>query len=71
MIGETPELIAKANQAILEAHCLQMQGRSLRIEAAALAGELGASIARSYGLQHELRQGSSQIREENRAATLA
>jgi len=38
------ELIAKANQAILEAHCLRRQGRSLRLEASVRASELGETV---------------------------
>jgi len=38
------ELIAKANQAILEAHWLRRQGRALRIEASVRASELGETI---------------------------
>jgi hypothetical protein len=38
------ELIAKANQVILEAHCLRRQGRSLRFEASVRASELGETI---------------------------
>lgn len=41
------ELIAKANQAILEARWLQQQGRSLRLEAALLANRLGETVAQS------------------------
>jgi hypothetical protein len=38
------ELIAKANQVILEAHCLRRQGRSLRVEASVRASERGETI---------------------------
>jgi hypothetical protein len=38
------ELIAKANQAILEAHWLRRQGRSLRFEASVRASELGETM---------------------------
>lgn len=38
------ELIAKANQAILEAHWLRRQGRSLRLEASVRASELGETV---------------------------
>jgi hypothetical protein len=41
------ELIAKANQAILEAQWLQREGRSLRIEATILAGKLDETIRRA------------------------
>ena len=41
------ELIAKANQAILEAHCLRRQGRSLRLEASVRASELGETVLES------------------------
>ena len=42
-----PELIAKANQVILESQFLRREGRSLRFEAAVLASELGQTIVRS------------------------
>jgi hypothetical protein len=42
------ELIAKANQAILEAHCLRREGRSLRFEAAVRASELGETILEGH-----------------------
>ena len=38
------ELIAKANQAILEAHWLRRQGRTLRLEASVRASELGETV---------------------------
>jgi len=40
MIGPMPELIAKANQAILEAQFLRREGRSLRFEASVLASRI-------------------------------
>jgi hypothetical protein len=48
-----PELIAKANQAILQAQWLRREGRSLRLEAAVLASELGAAIIRSQEVEKE------------------
>jgi len=42
------ELFAKANQAILEAQWLREQGRSLRVEAALSATELGETILRGH-----------------------
>jgi len=47
------ELISKANQAILESHCLRREGRSLRLEAAVLANELGRTIRRSRRVESE------------------
>jgi hypothetical protein len=43
-----PELIAKANQAILEAQYLRREGRSLRYEASVLATRLGETILQSH-----------------------
>jgi hypothetical protein len=48
-----PELIAKANQAILEAQCLRREGRSLRFEAAVLASQLGQTIQMSQRVEKE------------------
>jgi hypothetical protein len=48
-----PELIAKANQAILEAQCLRREGRSLRIEASVLASQLGQTILQSRRIEEE------------------
>jgi hypothetical protein len=42
-----PDLIAKANQAILESRCLQRERRSLRSEASMLASQLGRTIVQS------------------------
>jgi hypothetical protein len=47
------ELIAKANQAILEAQYLRREGRSLRFEASVLASELGQTIRRSQRVERE------------------
>ena len=48
-----PELIAKANQAILEAQYLRREGRSLRHEAFVLAGQLGLTILQSHRVERE------------------
>ena len=48
-----PELIAKANQAILEAQCLRREGRSLRFEASVLASRLGQTIQQSRHVEEE------------------
>lgn len=42
------ELLAKANQAILEAQLLRQEGSSLRVEAAVLAGKLGETLMRAH-----------------------
>jgi hypothetical protein len=46
-----PELIAKANQAILEALYLRRQGRSLRSEASLLANKLGQTIVQTQDVE--------------------
>jgi hypothetical protein len=48
-----PELIAKANQAILEAQSLRREGRSLRFEASMRARRLGQTIQQSRRVEHE------------------
>ena len=48
MIRPMEELVARANQTILETHRLRQEGRSLRLEAAVLAGKLGETIMRGY-----------------------
>ena len=48
-----PELIAKANQAILEAQCLRREGRSLRFEASVLASRLGQTVQLSQRVEQE------------------
>ena len=48
-----PELIAKANQAILEAQCLRREGRSLRFEASVLASQLGQTIQMSQRVEKD------------------
>lgn len=53
MMGPMPELIAKANQAILEAQWLRREGRSLRIEASVLASQLGQTIVQSQQVENE------------------
>ena len=47
------ELIAKANQAILEAQFLRKEGRSLRYEASVLASQLGQTIVQSHDVERE------------------
>jgi hypothetical protein len=47
------ELIAKANQAILEAQYLRREGRSLRLEASVLASQLGQKVAKSQCVEQE------------------
>jgi hypothetical protein len=42
-----PHLLARANEALLEAQCLRREGRALRIEAATRASALGKTILRS------------------------
>jgi hypothetical protein len=51
-----PELIAKANQAILEAQWLRREQRSLRLEANTLASRLGETIVRSRATESGLRR---------------
>jgi hypothetical protein len=46
-----PELIAKANQAILEAQYLRREGRSLRFEASILASRLGRTIVQTRDVE--------------------
>ena len=53
MIGPMPELIAKANQAILEAQFLRREGRSLRFEASVLASQLGQTILLSRRVEKD------------------
>jgi hypothetical protein len=53
MIGPMPELIAKANQAILEAQFLRREGRSLRFEASVLASQLGQTILLSQRVEKD------------------
>jgi hypothetical protein len=48
-----PELIAKANQAILEAQWLRREGRSLRFEASVLARQLGQTVQQSRHVEQE------------------
>ena len=48
-----PELIAKANQAILESHYLRRERRWLRFQAAALASQLGQIIVQSECTERE------------------
>jgi hypothetical protein len=48
-----PELIAKANQAILEAQYLRREGRSLRYEATVLATRLGETILQSRRVEKQ------------------
>jgi hypothetical protein len=43
-----PHLIARANEAVLEAQCLRREGRALRREAAMRASELGETIQRAH-----------------------
>lgn len=47
------ELIAKANQAILEAQCLRREGRSLGFEASVLASLLGQTVRQSHRVEDE------------------
>jgi hypothetical protein len=47
------ELIAKANQVILESQCLRREGRSLRFEASVLASLLGETIVKSRQTERE------------------
>ena len=48
-----PELMAKANEAILEAQILRREGRSLRLEASALASRLGQTVIQSQRTEEE------------------
>jgi hypothetical protein len=64
-----PELIAKANQAILEAQRLRREQRSLRLEANVLASRLGETIVRSHAMKGGLRQTFLDVAE--RLATAA
>jgi hypothetical protein len=48
-----PELIAKANQAILEAQSLRRERRSLRLQASVLARQLGQTIVQSQRTERE------------------
>lgn len=48
-----PELIAKANQVILEAQLLRREGRALRFEASVWASELGRTILRAHRTQSQ------------------
>jgi hypothetical protein len=50
---QMPELIAKANQAILEAQFLRKEGRSLRHEASVLASQLGQTIVQFHDVKRE------------------
>jgi hypothetical protein len=47
------ELIAKANQAILQSQCLRKEGRALRVEASVLASQLGQTVVRSQNTERE------------------
>lgn len=49
-----PELITKANEAILESHYLRREGRSLRLEATVLARELGRTVIRTRRTERDL-----------------
>jgi hypothetical protein len=53
MIGPMPELIAKANQAILEAQFLRREGRSLRFEASVLASRISQTILLSRRVEKD------------------
>lgn len=48
-----PELIAQANQAILEAQYLRREGRLLRYEASLLASRLGQTVVQSQRTEKE------------------
>jgi hypothetical protein len=48
------DLIAKANQAMLEAQCLRREGRSLRFEATVLASQLGQTVMLSQRVEEDL-----------------
>jgi hypothetical protein len=48
-----PELIAQANQAILEAQYLRREGRLLRYEASLLASQLGQTVVQSQRTEKE------------------
>jgi hypothetical protein len=45
------ELISKANQAIMEAQWLRQEGRALRLEASALASQLGETIVQTQRIE--------------------
>jgi hypothetical protein len=47
------ELIARADQVILESRCLRREGRSLRFEASVLASQLGETILKSCRTERE------------------
>jgi hypothetical protein len=49
-----PELIAKANEAILEAQWLRRERRLLRFEASVLVSRLGATVLRSQAEKKQL-----------------
>lgn len=51
--GSMQELIAKANQAILESQYLQREGRSLRVQASILASQLGRTVVQSQRAERE------------------
>jgi hypothetical protein len=53
---QMPELIARANQTILEAQWLRSQQRALRSEANVLASRLGETVVRCTTAKRELRQ---------------
>jgi antirestriction protein ArdC len=57
-----PHLLARANEAMLEAQWLRHKGRALRMEAAIRAGELGDTIVRaaSTGEKHRPASGVDQ-----------
>jgi len=57
------ELIAKANQAILEAHWLRRQGRSLRLEASVRASELGETVLEVHAGATRSREMETQRKE--------
>jgi hypothetical protein len=48
------ELIAKANEAILEAQWLRREGRLLRLEASVRASRLGATVLQSQAAEKRL-----------------
>ncbi len=57
-----PELIAKANQAILEAQLLRREQRALRHAANTLVSELGKIIVKSHAVEDVLRQTLADLR---------
>lgn len=63
MIGRMLELIAMANQAILESQMLRREGRSLRFEASILAGQLGQTIRQSQGVQNRLSETKASLNQ--------